>query len=83
MVFSTLKSAFGIGAGKYAEAEGPSKSDEWFAQGKMVRGNHYSLGSDWLLYADQRTPFLDVDKMFGCLHLSFANLVACQFSMNF
>jgi hypothetical protein len=37
----------------------------------------------WVLYADQRTPFLDVDKMFGCLHLSFANLVACQFSMNF
>ena len=26
----------GIGAGKYAEAEGPSKSDEWFAQGRMV-----------------------------------------------
>ncbi|VAH67776.1 unnamed protein product [Triticum turgidum subsp. durum] len=29
----------GIGAGKYAEAEGPSKSDEWFAQGRMVKAH--------------------------------------------
>lgn len=30
----------GIGAGKYAEAEELSKSDEWFAQGRMVRLAH-------------------------------------------
>ncbi|XP_044359135.1 cis-3-alkyl-4-alkyloxetan-2-one decarboxylase isoform X1 [Triticum aestivum] len=29
----------GIDAGKYAEAEGPSKSDEWFAQGRMVKAH--------------------------------------------
>ncbi|XP_037407959.1 cis-3-alkyl-4-alkyloxetan-2-one decarboxylase-like isoform X2 [Triticum dicoccoides] len=30
---------FSFSGGKYAEAEGPSKSDEWFAQGRMVKAH--------------------------------------------
>ncbi|XP_047053254.1 haloalkane dehalogenase 2-like [Lolium rigidum] len=35
---------FSFSGGKYAEAEGPSKSDEWFAQGRMVKA-HALYGS--------------------------------------
>jgi hypothetical protein len=65
----------GIDAGKYAEAEGPSKSDEWFAQGRMVLYDAITLSlcSALLFYADQCTPF------FSLIHLWLFAPFICQF----